>query len=489
MQRLPIVVHARGVSARVIASGAVVLLVALLLLPAVWPAASWVSTVSAASCNGASHEISLSAPDATPRSGTPATTIQFTVTYKDTGPCPATSVVVIVPGVGQKAMTATGNTWGSGVVFVTTMQLPVGTWTYRFSARSGSGGGVRTATIDGPGTIVIANPTPTPTPTPKPTPTPTPKPTATPTPIPTPTPKPTARPTPAPTPTHTPSSGTPRPKPTARPTARPTVGPGGTVTGPRPSPSLAAAGGVIGRDDDPGTGDGTDPGRDDAPGFQLPGLPFDPVVSLAFVVWLAATTGGVGLFAMLFRRGGPVVELPGELSVLIMKRRRAGRAARAAGAGEESPAAVPDGVAGSPVGAIRPTGPTDFETARLGVGSTAREPRRFAGKPKPGVERRIIAYQSVRLSSGPDEFHSTELARLDRRDEVEVLGEEAGALRVRTPDGVEGWVPRVVLVGAPVADRPAPLDEAEKPAQRGRRKIGPLGRGPGPKDARPPVPL
>jgi hypothetical protein len=258
------------------------------------------------------------------------------------------------------------------------------------------------------------------------------------------------------------------------------------VTSPRPSRSAAAAGGVIGPHEGDGTGGGGDPGPDDAPGLQLPGLPFDPVVSLAFAVWLAATIGGVGLFAMLFRRGGSVVELPGELSVLIMERSRAGRTARAAGSDGQASSAVPDGVAAGPVGADRPA---DFEAARLGVGSTAREPRRFAGPPQRGVERRIIAYQSVRLSSGPDEFHSAELARLDRRDEVEVLGEEAGALRVRTTDGVEGWVPRVVLVGAPIADRPAPVAEAETPARRGRRVLGSRRPGSGPKDARPSVQL
>ena len=480
--------HARGVSARVIATGAVALLVALLVLPALWPAASWISRVSAASCNGASHDIGLSAPDASPRTGTPATTIQFSVTYTDTGGCKPTSVVVVVPGVGQRAMTATASTWDSGVVFHATMRLPVGTWTYRFDARSGFGGGARTATIEGPGTIVIANPTPTPTPTPKPTPAPTPKPTPAPTPKPTPSPTPTARPTPAPT--HTPPPGTtPRPKPTPRPTARPTVGSSGSVTGPRPSRSAGAAGGVIGPPDGDGSGGAADPGRDDAPGLQLPGLPFDPDVSFAFVVWLAATIGGVGLFALLFRRGGPVVELPGELSVMIMKRGRAARAARAPGSGGQQPTAVADGVTASPVGADQPTEPTDFETARLGIGSTAREPRRFAGPPQRGVERRIIAYQSVRLSSGPDEFHSTELARLDRRDEVEVLGEEAGALRIRTTDGVEGWVPRVVLVGAPIVDRPAPVGEAETPARRGRRFTGAWRPGSGPKDARPSIRL
>jgi len=36
-----------------------------------------------------------------------------------------------------------------------------------------------------------------------------------------------------------------------------------------------------------------------------------------------------------------------------------------------------------------------------------------------------------------------EIARLDRGDEVEVLAEEHGFVSVRTPDGLEGWVPRM----------------------------------------------
>jgi hypothetical protein len=39
--------------------------------------------------------------------------------------------------------------------------------------------------------------------------------------------------------------------------------------------------------------------------------------------------------------------------------------------------------------------------------------------------------------------------RLDRREEVDVIGAEAGYLQIRTPDGIVGWVPRVVLVGSP----------------------------------------
>ena len=65
-----------------------------------------------------------------------------------------------------------------------------------------------------------------------------------------------------------------------------------------------------------------------------------------------------------------------------------------------------------------------------------------------------MAYQSVRVSAGPDDLRSAELTRPHRRDEVEVIGEEGGSLQVRLPDGIEGWVPRVVLVGPPADTRP-----------------------------------
>jgi SH3-like domain-containing protein len=51
------------------------------------------------------------------------------------------------------------------------------------------------------------------------------------------------------------------------------------------------------------------------------------------------------------------------------------------------------------------------------------------------------------VSDGPDELTSNEVGRLDRGDEIEVIGEHEGALRIRTPSGLEGWVPRVVIVG------------------------------------------
>jgi SH3-like domain-containing protein len=58
-----------------------------------------------------------------------------------------------------------------------------------------------------------------------------------------------------------------------------------------------------------------------------------------------------------------------------------------------------------------------------------------------------VSYRWVRLSDGPDEATSAEVGRLDRGDEVEVIGEDAGALRVRTASGSEGWIPRFTIVG------------------------------------------
>jgi hypothetical protein len=188
------------------------------------------------------------------------------------------------------------------------------------------------------------------------------------------------------------------------------------------------------------------------------------------------TTFGVLLFAAVFRGRGLAVELPGELSVLVMKRRRSSR-----GSPRGSSGALPDSVDHAAAVVAAPAGattPTDFDEARRQIGATERPPRRFARPPAAGIDRRVIAYRSVRVSAGPDELRSAELTRLDRRDEVEVIGEEAGSLRIRTPDGVEGWVPRVVLVGAPPATGAAPVGEPAPVTKPGRRRVPALRRGP-----------
>jgi hypothetical protein len=58
----------------------------------------------------------------------------------------------------------------------------------------------------------------------------------------------------------------------------------------------------------------------------------------------------------------------------------------------------------------------------------------------------VITYRHVRLSAGPDDVRYAELGRLERLDEVEILGEQSGYVQVRTPDGITGWVPRMVFL-------------------------------------------
>jgi hypothetical protein len=78
---------------------------------------------------------------------------------------------------------------------------------------------------------------------------------------------------------------------------------------------------------------------------------------------------------------------------------------------------------------------------------TGRPAAVFAAGAAAGVDRKTISYRFVRLSDGPDDLRSREIGRLDRGDEVEVVGEQDGMLLVRTATGLTGWVPRVVIVG------------------------------------------
>lgn len=79
--------------------------------------------------------------------------------------------------------------------------------------------------------------------------------------------------------------------------------------------------------------------------------------------------------------------------------------------------------------------------------SAVRQPLRFHAPPRRGVERRTIAYRFVRVADQPDDTTSTEVCRLDRGDEIEIIGEHEGFLKIVTPNGLEGWVQRIVIVG------------------------------------------
>ena len=178
-------------------------------------------SATAASCNGKSHAPPvLASGAASPGSGSPATTITFSVHYTDAAGCAPTSIEVAITGVGQFAMSGPGTGYEGGVTFVDSRTLPAGSWDYGFTATSGTGAGEETVFLGQttPNRVVITAPPPPPPPPP-----PTPKPT------PQPTPKPTAPPTPAPTPV-----------PPAPPTARPTAPPAGATPAPTAPPQQPA---------------------------------------------------------------------------------------------------------------------------------------------------------------------------------------------------------------------------------------------------------
>jgi len=121
-------------------------------------------------------------PAASDTSATPATTITFTVTYRNReGSAPA-YVRVVIDGAAHEMTGDGGDDWKGGVGHHFATKLPVGTHDVSFVAADTR---KFTDAVDG-GTVTIAVPTPTPTPKPDPTPTPKPDPTPAPTPTPTP---------------------------------------------------------------------------------------------------------------------------------------------------------------------------------------------------------------------------------------------------------------------------------------------------------------
>jgi hypothetical protein len=87
--------------------------------------------------------------------------------------------------------------------------------------------------------------------------------------------------------------------------------------------------------------------------------------------------------------------------------------------------------------------------AGTAMAAAAAERRTFEEPAKKGVSRARVGYRRVRISSEPDAVRSTELGRLDRGDEVEILESYEGFLQVRTPDNIVGWILRHTIVGAP----------------------------------------
>ena len=383
-----------------------------------------------------------------PGTGSPSTTFTFSVTVSDTtGNAPAW-VRVRVRGTWSD-LAPTGSDWAGGVVFKGTRSLPAGSWGYTFRARSSGGINCDHTQVDPARVVVTAppppTPTPTPTPTPAPTPTPTPKPTAKPTakPTPRPTARPTARATPKPTkkPAAKPTAK-PTPKPTKKPAAKPTPAstaiaaaatPGGSGSTSTASPATtpsprAAVGGTVGSGGSSGTGDG---------GSSVLG----PLFGL-----LAVAAAACGMFLLVGRR----------------RRRRDDEPVKAPKTSKPDPGPAP--VVVDPMTAIvdEDLAPVDDDaplresrkatkraTAATAAAAVATSVRTFGKPPPKGVERAMVGYRRVRISSEPDAVRSLELGRLDRGDEVEILESHEGFLRVRTPDDITGWILRHTVVGAP----------------------------------------
>jgi hypothetical protein len=134
-----------------------------LLLPAAPP-------VHAASCKGASHAITLSAGAASPRSGTTATGITFSVHYSSNAGCAPSSVTVDIADIGSYPLDSGGSDYAGGETFTRTMTLPPGVHGYTFTATAGTRTGEQSIILTSvnPDAVAIIAPTPVPTPSPTP---------------------------------------------------------------------------------------------------------------------------------------------------------------------------------------------------------------------------------------------------------------------------------------------------------------------------------
>jgi hypothetical protein len=169
----------------------------------------------------------------------------------------------------------------------------------------------------------------------------------------------------------------------------------------------------------------------------------DPRIGLAVFAWSLTTALGVLLFAFFLRR-------PARRRQPVGTGRLASAAASPvlAGPGSGSGASGDDT---NPDEAnlprwLRPSLREQRQWSDRQTSAAAREPERFESPARKGIDRRTIGYRLVRLSDAPDDLRSSEVGRLDRGDEVEIIGDFAGFLQVRPPSGLEGWVPRIAIV-------------------------------------------
>ncbi|MDQ3128270.1 MAG: hypothetical protein M3Q66_07440 [Chloroflexota bacterium] len=433
-------------------------------------------------------------PAASPRSGSPTTTIVFSVEYHNREGSAPDHVSVVIDGVAH-AMTGSGGTdWKAGVRNTWSTRLPVGTHTISFEAADTRRFSDEIA--GGTVTITAATPTPAPTATPRPraTPSATPAPTATPRPTTQPTPTP--RSTPTPTPTTTPGLTAPSsvPGPTAAPgsgagpgaTQDPSTDPGsssgpdagstgapGTVPGSTPGATPSGSS----PDENPGpatdgsatgtggtTASGAAGGRDSiasGPGWgalasALATLGIDRPPTVTILPMLVGTTGAMTMafaFAIFGKKRRD--ELPPAPDEVLR--------ANAARLHETVPGVVR--TAALPIPLDAEAGMPRWRRPSL-IQARKADPARSTASAEgrmsfdrgmvdavDGRERRVIRYRVVRLLDAPDELRSADIGQLDRGDEVQLLEKSGSYWLVLCPDGRQGWLHKMTL-GDMVIDGP-----------------------------------
>jgi hypothetical protein len=206
-----------------------------------------------------------------------------------------------------------------------------------------------------------------------------------------------------------------------------------------PTATLAASGDVrlVGDGSDAAATDATTSGQvrsgdvalDDGPGSDLPaGWTW---LSTPLGIWMITSLGGVCLFLLVVRwplRDDDIP--PGPFRMALV------------------PAAAPTARRRGPWRRLRRRPPVtrDDHATEAIPELPPSAPRAFDGPPARGVERFTIGYQRVRLSAAADDLRSTEVGRLERGDEVELLGSFEGYIQVRTPSGATGWIHRNTIV-------------------------------------------
>ena len=171
--------------------------------------------------------------------------------------------------------------------------------------------------------------------------------------------------------------------------------------------------------------------------------------SLAIAIWVTTTTLGLLVFAWTMRRPHRDDESPLAAALSMVAAVHAGFRREVTEKPVEArpgpPAPASD--SGATAGVWLPIGPDTSRLSNRPTGWQSRPALTFEAPPAGNAVRRRITYRLVRLSDGPDDLRSSEVLRLDRGDEIEILGQEGSFIQVRTPTGEIGWIPSISIIG------------------------------------------